>query len=178
MTRKHQQLIAIIGPSGAGKSTLIKQYLTHRPYAHVHRTVTTRPARSLNDDSHIFVDDITFEHMFHNGDLLGTFPYEGYRYGLTPINYANASLVFIALRAPVVAQFLSFYPNTFVIQIEARTETLCKRLHMRGDSSRAQAAQLEAEITSGRSIASRIISTDTAGAYHQFEELCDSFFSM
>lgn len=46
---------------------------------------------------------------------------------------------------------------------------------MRGDSSRAQAAQLEAEITSGRSIASRIISTDTASAYHQFEELCDSF---
>lgn len=71
-------LYLIVGKSGTGKDTFVNLacYMWSMKKA---MTATTRPKRSDDEDSHLFVDDEWFDR--NKDDLVAYLSYDGYRYG-------------------------------------------------------------------------------------------------
>lgn len=151
-------IIALIGPSGAGKSTLVEYYIQHHPDARLHKSVTTRPIRGDGDTSHRFVTDEEFDELAANSELIKPVEAFGYRYAITKIP-EYSGVTFVLLRHQFVEKFKRFYPDATIIQVEAPVETLIDRLTLRGENTRANGSELEAEIIAGRKIADYIINT-------------------
>jgi guanylate kinase len=151
-------IIALIGPSGAGKSTLVDYYLKQHPDARLHKSITTRPVRGDSDTSHRFVSDEEFDRLAAAGELIKPVEAFGYRYAITKIPEYDG-ITFVLLRYQFVEEFKRFYPKAMVIQLEAPVEFLLERITSRGDTARADARVMHAEITAGRKIADNILDT-------------------
>lgn len=167
-------IIAVIGPSGAGKSTLVDMYIAKHPNAILHKTVTTRPRRNANDNSHTFVTDAEFDALEREGKLIYSAPAYGFRYAMPLLPDDTNKTILVLLRIPFVAEFLKLYPYTRVLQIEACIDTLAARLAVRGDHDRIDNIALQKEIERGRIEAhTTIINNKTFDtSYSQFEDAC------
>lgn len=147
----------VIGPSGAGKSTLATAFVATRPGYEFVRTHTTRAVRRGEADTHVFVDDATFDAT----DYLGTLDVFGARYGLPA--FATNRTPIILLRVFALDQFVAVFGRPRVVQVEAPADVLVRRLAARGDDGRADAAALARETALGREVADAIV--DTSGAF-------------
>ena len=168
-------IIALIGPSGAGKSTLVDYYIQHHPDARLHKSITTRPMRGDDDTSHRFVTDAEFDELAAAGELIKPVEAFGYRYAITKIPEYDG-ITFVLLRYQFVEEFKQFCPEAKVIQIEAPVDILLKRIASRGDMVRANANDLQTDITLGKAIAQYQINTNEVihKTLIQFEALCNN----
>ena len=69
MTKVSGKLICVVGPSGVGKDTLIrgaKKILTKKVFVTRH---ITRP-NTADAETHIFVNNATFDKMMHNDNFM------------------------------------------------------------------------------------------------------------
>jgi len=166
-------IIALIGPSGAGKSTLVDYYIKQHPDARLHKSITTRPVRGDSDTSHRFVSDEEFDRLAAAGELIKPVEAFGYRYAITKIPDYDG-ITFVLLRYQFAREFKRFYPEAIVIQIEAPVEVLLERIVGRGDTSRADADVMQAEIIAGRKIANYRLETPTkfSTIFTDFEKTC------
>jgi len=165
-------IIALIGPSGAGKSTLVDYYIKQHPDARLHKSITTRPIRGDGDTSHRFVSEEEFDRLAAAGELIKPVEAFGYRYAITKIPDYDG-ITFVLLRYQFIEEFKRFYPDAKVIQIEVPVDVLLKRITARGDSSRADAEVMQAEIIAGRNVADYTIDSaqDFASTYAGFAKL-------
>ncbi len=134
------------------------------------RSYTTRPRRSDNDTTHIFVSDEKFQKLLDNNKFIDIYNGFGYSYGL-PKSENNNQLILI--RAPLVEKLRLLYPNSTVIALEAPISILMNRILIRGDTQRANKVELEKEIYAGREVADIIIKTDKPimNCVNQLEEV-------
>ena len=109
--------VVVIGPSGAGKSTLVNMMI-EKKMAVLHPTITTRPQRSDDDTSHLFVPLDTFNGLKANRHLIGVSQVFGYWYALPELPDTSERIIVI-LRASFVEEFRSYYPTAIVVDIEA-----------------------------------------------------------
>lgn len=167
-------IIALIGPSGAGKSTLVDYYIKHHPDARLHKSITTRPVRGDGDTSHRFVSDEEFDRLAAAGELIKPVEAFGYRYAITKIPEYDG-ITFVLLRHQFVEEFKRFYPEAKVIQIEAPVDVLLERITSRGDTVRANADIVQAEIIAGRRVADYTVDS-TQNAWAKFAFLCKTLF--
>lgn len=140
----------IIGPSGAGKST-VARLLQEKYGFRLQKTVTTRPQRNEHDTDHIFVNEETFQTMSASKAFFGTMPTFEYNYGLPKFDPSDRTL--LLLRAPVMEEFKTRFPDAHIFEIDAPLNVLEKRLIMRDDYDRIDPEVLEKEIALGRSLA-------------------------
>ena len=145
----------VIGPSGAGKSTLAASFVAGHPGYELVRTHTTRAPRGDEADTHVFVDDETFD----AADYLGTIDVFGARYGLPP--FATDQTPIILLRVFALDQFTAVFGRPRVVQVEAPVDVLVRRLRARGSDDRADQDALARETAHGRTFADAIV--DTSG---------------
>jgi guanylate kinase len=156
-------IVALIGPSGAGKSTLVDYYIKQHPDARLHKSITTRPVRGDSDTSHRFVSDEEFDRLAAAGELIKPVEAFGYRYAITKIP-EYGGITFVLLRYQFVEEFKRFYPKATVIQIKAPVDVLLERIAGRGDTARANADEIQAEIAAGKKIADYTINSKDARA--------------
>lgn len=149
-------IVALIGPSGAGKSTLVDYYIKHHPDARLHKSITTRPVRGDGDTSHRFVSDEEFDRLAAAGELIKPVEAFGHRYAITKIPEYEG-VTFVLLRYQFAQEFKQLYTEAKVIQIEAAVEILLERIASRGDTVRADADAMQAEIIAGHKLTDRII---------------------
>lgn len=170
-------IIALIGPSAAGKSTLVDAYAAEYPRAILHKSITTRPSRGPDDTSHIFVTDAEFDALERQGNLIQVVTAYGVRYGLTTLPDSTAMVVFVMIRQQFANEFKRYYPDAHIVQVEADTETLVKRLSARGDTHRINKLALLTETENGRQKAEAVIINDgpLARSYKEFSVLCNKF---
>lgn len=171
--------IAIIGPSGAGKSRLINQYLDEHPDTVLHKTTTTRPRRSRDDNSHHFVSERHFTRLSGKNAFVFQAEAFGHNYGIGPLPDDSQRIIFMLLRARFIPVLTKLKPDAIIIEIEADYQTLRRRLLLRDDKSRIDQQAIEQEIAAGRKIANYIINTDSEfnESYLKFNFLCDQILA-
>jgi len=145
-------VIVLIGPSGAGKST-VANTLQYTYGFHLEKTITTRPQRDTFDTDHTFVSEETFQSMLDAKAFFGILEVFGHRYGLPKFNPEKPTI--LLLRAPAIKEFLTGFPDAYIIQIDAPIGILEARLVARGSLDRTDSKTLEQEIILGKSFASK-----------------------
>lgn len=171
--------IAIIGPSGAGKSRLVNQYLDEHSDAALHKTITTRPRRSHDDNSHHFVSERHFSKLADKDAFVFQAEAFGHHYGIGPLPDDDQRIIFMLLRAQFVPILVKLKPDSIIVEVEADYQTLRRRLLLRDDKSRIDQQAIEQEIAAGRKIANYIINTDSEfnESYLKFNFLCDQILA-
>ncbi len=154
-------IIVIIGPSGAGKSSVAKILCDAYGFT-LEKTVTTRPQRDAYDTDHVFVSEETYQHMLDAKAFFGTLDVFGHRYGLPRFNPQAPTV--LLLRAPAIAEFLTMFPDAYIVEIDAPVEVLTARLAARGSTDRIDSELLEKEIALGRTLASQVIDSSNMSA--------------
>lgn len=151
-------LIVVIGPSGSGKSAVAN--VLQKEYSYdLLKTVTTRKKRDAHDADQIFVDEAEFESMRNTGMFFGELTAFGARYGLPKFQIDLPTV--LLLRAPVVPEFLTGFPDAFVVEIDAAIEVLRERLLKRDTIDRFDPELLTKEIEAGRQLAHLSIDAST-----------------
>lgn len=153
------KLVVIIGPSGAGKSSVAKVLCDQYGFG-LQKTVTTRPQRDEYDTDHLFVTDKSYQEMLDAHAFFGTLDIFGHRYGLPRFNPAAPTL--LLLRAPAIEEFITMFPDAFIVEIDAPLEMLEARLRKRNSHDRINREHLEKEIVWGRSLAQYIADSSIA----------------
>ncbi len=152
----NQSPLVIIGPSGSGKSSIVKVLCDQYGYTLI-RTVTTRQKRDAFDTDHEFVSIDTFATMKQTGAFFGILEVFGAQYGLPKFNPANKSV--LLLRAPALPEFLTRFPNAFIVEIDAPLPVLEQRLAARNTQDRFDPAMLTKEMALGSSFAQATFDT-------------------
>jgi guanylate kinase len=162
-------VVAVIGPSGAGKTTLVRALVSRRPDLCFVPTWTTRAPRHEGEFGHVFTDPATFARQ----SFLGTLEIFGAVYGMPP--WPDDRTALLLLRVPALGQLRALFPEARIIQVEAPVGVLLGRLAGRGDTDRADAARLEAEMAAGRPHADAIVDADAdiAAVLARFEAAVD-----
>lgn len=128
-------LIVLIGPSGVGKSAIAKG-LYQAGLVDVTPSLATRPRRRNEPEStrdHRFVTDEQFDEQKKRGDIVVTKELYGYRYGaLYPKRPPADRIAAMVLKFDFMEEFVEYYPNTRIYQIEATEEVSLARMLPRG----------------------------------------------
>lgn len=83
-------LYLVVGPSGSGKDTIVDR-VCKATNKHKLKSYTTRPKRNKQDDTHIFVDELTFNAL----DIVARTKYDNNYYGATQEQIDNADFYII-----------------------------------------------------------------------------------
>lgn len=151
-------VVVLIGPSGSGKSSVAKELCEVHGF-HLVKTVTTRPQRDEHDTDHLFINEETFEHMLDSEAFFGTLYVFNHSYGLPKFNPSQPTL--LLLRAPAIQEFLTKFPDAYIVQIEAPVRILEERLIGRGSADRINKDELVRETALGKLLANKIIDSST-----------------
>jgi ribose 1,5-bisphosphokinase len=140
--------VAIVGPSGAGKDTLIRGLgaeLGEADGVFYVRRVVTRRADAFED--HDTLDEGEFLAAREGGRFALTWPAHGLYYGVpgeVDAMIGSGGVVVCNVSRAVVADVRRRYPNSLVVLVTARPETLAARLAARGrEGVRGRRARLE-----------------------------------
>lgn len=82
MNNKEHVLLCVMGESSSGKDSLVSK-LVERTGQTAICSYTTRPKRDGEGDTHIFVDDTTYETMLSEGKIAAYTEISGYKYWTT-----------------------------------------------------------------------------------------------
>lgn len=82
MDNKEHVLLCVLGESSSGKDTLVSK-LSERTNLTAICSYTTRPRRDGEGETHIFVDDATYEEMLLEGKIAAFTEISGYKYWTT-----------------------------------------------------------------------------------------------
>ncbi len=151
-------VVVLIGPSGAGKSNVVKVLCEQHGFTLV-KTVTTRPQRDKFDTDHQFISTEQFQALQEAKAFFGVLNVFDAQYGLPKFNPTEKTV--LNLRAPVVQEFLTKFPDAFVVEIDAPLEILQKRLAERGTEERFEPEKINKEIQLGRQLATQTIDSLT-----------------
>lgn len=93
MTSQKGKLFVISGPSGAGKSTVVAKAIAARDDVCFSVSVTTRDPRNgeIDGKDYYFIDEVRFDEMVRNDELLEHAEYVGCHYG-TPRAFVEQRL--------------------------------------------------------------------------------------
>lgn len=146
------RLIVVAGPSGVGKTSVLAELRRRYPDLYFSISVTTRPPRPGEvDGAHYhFVDDITFDRMIRDNELLEHADYAGNRYGTprTPVERALAQgrPAVLEIEVQGARQVRAAMPSAFTVMIRPPSwEVLVDRLTARGtENPEVVARRLEA----------------------------------
>lgn len=137
------KLVIISGLSGAGKSTLVGEALHHMPELSYLRTITTRPRRPGEDNSHEyeFVSTVEYEQRSQLSPHWDHTEYHGYSYG-ADVNeslqlLANGQNIICAV-APdptIIGQMFRVYGLQPTVWLDVPAEVARQRVQI--DSTRA-----------------------------------------
>ena len=163
-------VVVIIGPSGAGKST-IARILQEKYGFRLQKTVTTRPQRDEYDTDHIFVNEETFQTMSASKAFFGTMPTFEFNYGLPKFDPSERTL--LLLRAPVVEEFKTRFPDAHIYEVDAPLEVLEQRLIARSTFDRINPEVLEKEISWGRTLAKQSFNSSLHSAEQIAQAIAD-----
>lgn len=138
------KLFVISSPSGCGKGTLIGKLLEHCDNIWLSVSATTRAPRAGEVDgvNYYFLDQIRFEEMIDNGELVEWAKYSGNYYG-TPKKYIDEHLnkgenVILEIEVVGAKNIKKMYPGSTLIFIKPPSmEELERRLRGRGTEDEA-----------------------------------------
>lgn len=157
-------LIVIVGPSAAGKSVVARQLHRDR-VIRIQPTWTTRPRRrheAVRTFEHVFVDEVTFEHLDADGAFVATatLPDLAHRYGLPrpdPADTPPPAVIARAAQVPVLRAAAG--PLTVVAVTDSRRRA-AERLAARGLSATETWARLrahDAEAAAAVAVADQVV---------------------
>ena len=139
----NRTIVLLVGESGVGKSTLARHMTDKYGWKEV-VSYTTRPPRTPDEDTHIFVNDAEFDELMENNNICAYTEFDGYRYCATDEQVNECDIYVID---PDGVEY--FYDNykgrkvPMVVYLEGDRELLVERMRARGDSDEKIAARLE-----------------------------------
>ena len=165
-------LVLLVGKSGCGKTTLEKYMVDELGFKSV-KSYTTRPKRTENEDTHLFVSEEEFEALENK---VGYTKFNGYQYCATK-EQLDKSTVYIIDPAGV-EYLLEHYTdrNLFIVYLDASKETCYKRMVARGDDEeaiKAREANDEEEFKDFAQNADIVINVDRS-----FDEIVNGFINI
>lgn len=133
------RLIVVAGPSGVGKTSVLAELRRRYPDFYFSVSVTTRPPRPGEvDGAHYhFVDNLTFDKLVADNQLLEHAEYAGNRYG-TPRRPVEQALdlgkpALLEIEVQGARQVRKAWPSAFMVMIQPPSwEVLVARLTGRG----------------------------------------------
>lgn len=147
MSSKRGQLVIVSGPTASGKSTLWRRLLAH-PRVRFSVSATTRAPRTNEVDGrdYHFVDDVRFDQMIAQNELLEWAEVHGRRYGTPrgPVVAAIDAGLDVVLEIDVqgaVALRESGLPTISIFVAPPSREELEQRLRDRGTETEEQMAR-------------------------------------
>lgn len=139
----NRTIVLLVGESGVGKSTLARHMTDKYGWKEV-VSYTTRPPRTPDEDTHIFVNDAEFDDLMENNNICAYTEFDGYRYCATDKQVDECDIYVID---PDGVEY--FYDNyrgrkvPMVVYLEADDrELLINRMKARGDSDEKIYARL------------------------------------
>lgn len=160
----HDPLLVIIGPSGSGKSRLVRM-LEEQNLVRLTPSYTTRPARNDTNIDHVYIDESKFRALNQQGFFIETVSMFGqpYHYGLPKIEWYDARVPVVVLRAQLLGLVDKHYSNAIIYHIESSFDISQQRMAQRGQTqedinTRMNYHALECE--QGRKFAHRVIIND------------------
>lgn len=139
----NRTIVLLVGESGVGKSTLARHMTDKYGWKEV-VSYTTRPPRTPDEDTHIFINDAEFDELMENNNICAYTEFDGYRYCATDKQVDECDIYVID---PDGVEY--FYDNykgrkvPMVVYLEGDTELCIKRMKARGDSDEKIAARLQ-----------------------------------
>ncbi|HJP80192.1 MAG TPA: guanylate kinase [Pseudonocardiaceae bacterium] len=133
------RLIVVAGPSGVGKTSVLTELRRRYPDFYFSVSVTTRPPRPGEvDGAHYhFVDNLTFDKLVGDNQLLEHAEYAGNRYG-TPRGPVEQALdqgkpALLEIEVQGARQVRRAWPSAYMVMIQPPSwEVLVARLRGRG----------------------------------------------
>jgi guanylate kinase len=133
------RLIVVAGPSGVGKTSVLAELRRRYPDFYFSVSVTTRPPRPGEvDGAHYhFVDNLTFDKLVGDNQLLEHAEYAGNRYG-TPRRPVEQALeqgkpALLEIEVQGARQVRKAWPSAYMVMIQPPSwEVLVARLTGRG----------------------------------------------
>jgi guanylate kinase len=133
------RLIVVAGPSGVGKTSVLTELRRRYPDFYFSVSVTTRPPRPGEvDGAHYrFVDNLTFDKLVGDNQLLEHAEYAGNRYGTprVPVEQAldQGKPALLEIEVQGARQVRKAWPSAYMVMIQPPSwEVLVARLTGRG----------------------------------------------
>jgi ribose 1,5-bisphosphokinase PhnN len=163
----HAFNVVLLGPSGAGKST-VAECLDKLGIADVNPTLATRPLRQTESGAtidHTFVSQEHFAAAEQAGQFVVAKNYYGFDYGAAYLRQPpDGQVPLTVLKTNFMAEFLAYYPNTRIYQIEVSPAVAYERMFLRGHQSdtdlQDRMKHYGGEVDAGRLIAHTLFDND------------------
>lgn len=143
---REKPVILLIGESGSGKNTvqdILEQQYGLKPLL----SYTTRPKRNKEENTHTFVSDTEFNHIYDAEQVIAFTTYNDYRYCATSRQIAESDVYIIDMNGwysltekkhdgKIDFPFVSFY-------LKVPEQERVQRMKARGDSAKAIRERIE-----------------------------------
>lgn len=176
--------IVLSAPSGAGKTTLARALVDRHPSVSFSVSATTRARRGYERDGHdyFFVDDVEFERMIDDGEILEWAEVHGRRYGTPKRGIEDAlqrgQIVVLDIDVQGARQVRAAFPDAvLVFVLPPSAAELGRRLEARAserpDERRVRLRTALAEIEAAAEFDYVVINDQLEHALHSLENIIE-----
>lgn len=130
MAKIQDALICVVGPSGCGKSTMSGAMVKKYPQLSEVWSMTTRPARYLNEPGHIYVTKEEFDKY----EMVAYTMFDGNEYGVPASMLDNADFYVIDIEGVKTLRDRYAGKKLVVVYLDVTPDVAAERMKKRGDS--------------------------------------------